>query len=293
MIRGLRLATKMYAENVSWLRIIFGTTEDTVANVIMVLVCVGTILLSAFMAVVVMTFYVLMKLGAVIALIFLAFILFEATRFTAAPGLARLLAYGVQALALSLVTGMMFSTLDALNLTGRLQADHAITVMVVVMFFAFLLWNCTTIAKEQISGMPILSLNEPAIVLGRGAMGAASMLPGVGKAGLGALGGMPEMPGWRGPSTGWSGSAPGIGGAPGGTGAAGASAAKPAGIGSAPASVRRLLARSNTIDGTWTDAKDLPPKAVQRLLAQGQRRLPGGSPPSLPPPPRTLPPPRS
>jgi hypothetical protein len=57
----------------------------------------------------------------------------------------------------------------------------------------------------------------------------------------------------------------------------------------APASAMRMLNKPTIIDTTWTDAKDLGPKAAQRMLA-GQQKLP---PPSnrLPPPSNRLPPP--
>ena len=57
MIRGLSLADKMYTENISWMRTIFGTTEDTVANLLMLIVCLGTILVAALMAVFLPQFY--------------------------------------------------------------------------------------------------------------------------------------------------------------------------------------------------------------------------------------------
>ena len=53
----------------------------------------------------------------------------------------------------------------------------------------------------------------------------------------------------------------------------------------APRSVQRMLADSKIIDATWTEARDLGPKAAQRMLAQARGALPA--------PPRALPPPRS
>ena len=109
------------------MRTIFGTTEDNVANILMMLVCLITIFAAVFMAVFLMMFFVLMKFASVVALLFLVFFLFDWGRFMAAPGIARIMAYGVQMLVMSMVAGLMFSTLDALKLSDRLQADEAIT----------------------------------------------------------------------------------------------------------------------------------------------------------------------
>jgi type IV secretory pathway TrbL component len=267
IMRGLTIADKMYTENVSWMRTVFGTTEDTTANIVMLLVCVGTIAMAVLMAVFLMLFYVVMKLASVVALVFLVFLLFEWGRFMAAPGLARFMAYGVQMLVMSMVAGLMFSTLDALKLTDRLTANEAIATLVIVAFFAFLFLNTTNIAKEQISGMPVLSLNEFGNALTKGTMAALSMLPGLGKVAAGALGGMPSMPSFRGGAPGIGSGPPGMGGGPGGAGAG------PGRIGSAPASAMRMLSKPTTIDGTWTEAKDLGPKSAQRMLA-GQKALP-------------------
>lgn len=306
IMKGLRLADKMYTENISWMRVLFGTNEDTTANVVMLLACLLTIGVSLLMAVFLMMFFVLMKLASVVALVFLVFLLFEWSRFMAAPGVARILAYGIQMLVMSLVAGMMFTTLDALKLSDRLEANEAITTLAIVTFFAFLFYNTTTIAREQISGMPILSLNEFGNALGKAALFGASMMPGVAKAGLGALGGMPgrpTMPDFRG--------TPG----PGGTGSPGHG-----GSGGSPSSYTgggfRPGGGPGTIDAEWTEARDLAPPGPQRLLAQYRREqeertgahsrqdeagdLPGprrlleeyrrqqGSPPSSPP---ALPPP--
>ena len=135
-MKGLTLADKMYTENISWMRVLFGTNEDTTANVVMLLACLLTIGVSLLMAVFLMLFYVLMKLASVVALVFLVFLLFEWSRFMAAPGVARILAYGIQTLVMSLVAGMMFTTLDALKLSDRLEADEAMATLAIVTFFA-------------------------------------------------------------------------------------------------------------------------------------------------------------
>ena len=115
------------------------------------------------------------------------------------------------------------------------------------------------------------------------------MLPGgVGLAAkmLSSAGGMPSLPGMsnsRGAGGIGGGGSSGIGGFPGGGGGQGQ-------IGSAPAAAMRMLNKP-PIDATWTEAKDLAPKAAQRMLGQSQRALPDNSPRALPPPPRQLPPP--
>jgi type IV secretory pathway TrbL component len=271
----------MYTENVSWMRVVFGSTEDTVAHLLLLIGCLGTILLAVLMAAWIMLFFVVFKLATVIALVFLAFLMFEGTRFMAAPGLARILAYGVQMLVLGLATGLFFMTLDALDLSGHLQVNQSLALLVVMFFFALLFKYTTDLAREQVSGMPSLGLHDIGHTMGRGAMMGAAMLPGAaGVAGamLRSAGGMPSLPSFRGPAMGWRG--------PSGGGSAGGGSSMPStggiGGGGAPASVHRMLARP-PIDATWTEARDLP-KTASRLL-EAQR--------SLPAPPRQLPPPRS
>lgn len=274
IIRGLTIADKMYTENISWWRTVLGSSEDTTANVFMLLVCIGTIISAVLMAIFLMLIYVAMKIASLIALVCLPFLLFEWGRFMAAPGLARLMAYGIQMLVMSLVAGLMFSTLDSLKLSDRLVADEALATLAIVAFFCFLFYNTTNIAKEQISGMPILSLNEAGNALTKGTMAALSMLPGLGKIAAGAMGGMggmPSMPSFRGGAPGVGGGSPRMGGSPGGAGAG------PGLIGAPPpASAMRMLNKPTTIDATWTEARDLGPKSAQRMLA-GQKALPDPS----------------
>jgi hypothetical protein len=282
MMRGLEIADKMYTENVSWMRTIFGTTEDNVANIVMLLVCIITIGMSVFMAIFLMVFFVLMKLASIVALVFLVFMLFDWSRFMAAPGVARILAYGVQMLVMSIIAGLMFTTLDALELSDRLQAGEAIATLVIVSFFAFLFFNTTNLAREQISGMPVLSLNEPGNALGKGALMAAGALGGMSLSAIAWGGRNLRVSGTASAPHGmtFSGSAGSGGGSGGGAGA----------ITGAPAAAFRMLDKP-PIDATWTEAKDLAPKAAQRMLGQTQRALPDHSPKSLPAPPRQLPPP--
>jgi TrbL/VirB6 plasmid conjugal transfer protein len=124
IMRALELANRMYTENMSWMRLIFGSTEDTVAHLLLAFGCIGTILLAIFMAAWIMLFFVVFKLATVVALVFLAFLMFDATRFMAAPGLARILAYGVQMLVLGLVTGLFFMVLDAFDLRACLTTQY-------------------------------------------------------------------------------------------------------------------------------------------------------------------------
>jgi type IV secretory pathway TrbL component len=281
IIRALELASRMYTENVSWMRLLFGTSEDTIAHLLLMLGCAGTIILSIFMAAWIMFFYVVFKLATVVALVFLAFMMFEGTRFMAAPGLARILGYGVQMLVLGIATGLYFMALDALDLSGRLQVGQSVSLLTVMFFFVLVFKYTTDIAREQVSGMPSLGLHDIGHTVGRGAMMGATMLPGAaGVAGamLRSAGGMPSLPSFRAPAMGWRGPSSG--------GSAGGGSTMPStggmGGGGAPASVFRML-NQQPIDATWTEARDLP-KTASRLL-QAQR--------SLPAPPRQLPPPRS
>ncbi|UEM07638.1 type IV secretion system protein (plasmid) [Skermanella rosea] len=277
IIRALEIANRMYTENVSWMRVLFGSSEDTIAHVLLLLGCAGTILMSIFMAAWIMLFFVVFKLASVVALVFLAFLMFEGTRFMAAPGLARILAYGVQMLVLSLATGLFFMTLDALDLSGHLHVGQSVALLVVMFFFGLLFKYTTDIAKEQVTGVPTLSLHDTGQLAGRAAATAASMVGHIGTVGLGTLGAL-RLTGAA--TAGRYASIP--------TSTSGAAAssgmrhAVEGGAAEAPATVARLLNRS-PIDATWTEARDLPRTAARLLEA---RR-------ALPPPPRQLPPPRS
>jgi hypothetical protein len=286
IMRALELANRMYTENMSWMRLIFGSTEDTVAHLLLAFGCIGTILLAIFMAAWIMLFFVVFKLATVVALVFLAFLMFDATRFMAAPGLARILAYGVQMLVLGLVTGLFFMVLDAFDLSGHLRVGQSVALLVVMFFFVLLFKYTTDLAREQISGMPTLDLHDTGRLAGRAAGTAASMIGGIGTVALGTLGGLrlarmagstagntiaslpATPPGTASPGGFRAGDGPGMGGGPG-----------MAGI---PASAVRLLARP-PVDAAWTEARDLPKTAARLLEAQR----------ALPPPPRQLPPPRS
>lgn len=275
IVRALDVAWKMYSENLSWLRLIFGSTEDTIAHLLLALGCIGTILLSIFMAAWIMLFFVVFKLASIIALLFLAFMMFDATRFMAAPGLARILAYGVQMLVLGLSTGLFFVTLDALDLSGHLHVGQSIALLVVMFFFGLLFKYTTDLAREQISGMPSLDLHDGGR-LGAQAVGAAAgMLGAVAAPALGTLGAL-KLAGRSGASLG--------GGAASSAGTALTGGASGGGGSSAAPSAAMRILNKPPIDATWTEARDLPKSATRMLEA---RRA------TLPPPPRQLPPPNA
>jgi hypothetical protein len=273
-VKALNVAWKMYSENMSWMRLIFGTTEDTVAHLLLLIGCLGTILLAIFMAAWIMLFVVVFKLASAIALLFLAFLMFDATRFMGAPGLARILAYGVQMLVMGLVCGLFFMTLDGLQMSSRLEVHQSIGILVVMFFFALLFKYTTTIAREQISGMPTMDLHD----VGRAAVGAGAMMAGP------ALGALGAFAGARMGSIGSRAAGSSLGSSVGGSGGSGASggsmmrAATPTGGGGGggyvplPSTAQRLLERP-PIDTTWTESRDLP-KSATRMLANQQKQLP-------------------
>lgn len=272
IVRALELANRMYSENVSWMRLMLGSTQDTVAHLLLLIGCAGTILLSIFMAAWIMLFFVVFKLATVVALVFLAFMMFDSTRFMAAPGLARIVAYGTQMLVLGLATGMFFMVLDALDLSGHLHVGQSISLLVVMFFFALLFKYTTDIAREQHSGMPTLGLHDIGRTAGQIVGAAASTVGTIGTVGLGALA-MSRAAAISRPAT--------ASYAMTGPGAAGGSAGA---IGGPPPSVARMLNKPS-VDATWTEARDLAPASVQRMLGQSRKALPA--------PPRQLPPPRS
>jgi type IV secretory pathway TrbL component len=288
ILKAMEIASRMYTENLSWMRLIFGSADDTVAHFLLGLGCIGTILLSIFMAAWIMLFFVIFKVATVVALIFLAFMMFDATRFMAAPGLARILAYGVQMLVLGVAAGLFFMTLEGLDLSGHLEISQSLALLTVMLFFGLLFKYTTDIAREQISGMPSLGLHD----IGRGgaqaAMTGASML---GTAAAGALGTFAGMRlsgfGGSGTSTSISSASPSGGSVMASGGGGGMSTI--GGGASIPRAAARLLENPNY--ASWTEARDLP-KSAQRLLSSQSRDLPP-PPPSVPPPPRALPGPRS
>jgi hypothetical protein len=206
--------------------------------------------------------------------------MFDATRFMAAPGLARILAYGVQMLVLGVISGIFFMTLDGLDLGGHLQISQSLALLTVMLFFGLLFKYATDIAREQISGMPSLGLHDIGRMGTSAAMTGASMLTTAGLGALGTFAGMRlSLPSFGSGANGLPGAAGGsvmsLGLPGGGMGASGAS--------SLPRAAARLLENPNYT--SWAEARDLP-RSAQRLLSGTSRNLP-------PPPPPRLPPPRS
>lgn len=286
ILKALEIANRMYTENLSWMRLIFGSANDTVAHILLGLGCIGTILLAIFMAAWIMLFFVIFKVASVVALVFLAFMMFDATRFMAAPGLARILAYGVQMLVLGVAAGLFFMTLEGLDLSGHLEISQSLALLTVMLFFGLLFKYTTDIAREQISGMPSLGLHDIGKGGAQAAMTGASMLGTAAVGALGTFAGM-RLAGFGGGGASISSSSP-SGGSVMASGGGGGMAAIGGGT-SIPKAAARLLENPNYT--SWTEARDLP-KSAQRLLSAQSKDLPP-PPPSLPPPPRALPGPRS
>jgi type IV secretory pathway TrbL component len=283
LLKGLQTAWKIYEENVSWMRLLFGSAEDNIAHLLLLIGCLGTILLSIFMASWLLMFLIAFKLACAVALLFLAFLMFDATRFMAAPGLARILAYGVQMLVTALICGLYFMTLDILDLSGHLEVSQSIALLTIMFAFALLFSWTNNIAREQISGMPSLDFHDGARALGAaGSMLSAMAVPAMGA--LGAFGGarMAGIGAQQAAGAAASAAMPqgGAGGAAGGassalsrmSGMSGEVMSGGAGGGRAPASARRML-ESPMMEGSWTEARDLP-KSATRMLTNEQGRLP-------------------
>lgn len=272
ILKGLEISSRMYTENLSWLRLLFGSSEDNIAHTLLGFVILGTIILSVFMSAWIMLFFVIFKVASVVALVFLAFMMFDATRFMAAPGLARILAYGVQMLVLGVAAGLFFMTLEGLQLSEHLEVSQSLALLTVMLFFGLLFKYTTDIAREQISGMPSLGLHD----IGRG--GAQAVMTGASMAATAGLGALGTFAGIRMAGLGGGGGLglpPGAAGAPGASGgslmAPGISGGGMAGAGSSsiPGAAARLLENPNY--ASWSEGRDLP-KSAHRLL-QGQKSI--------------------
>ena len=265
-VKGLALAGDLYTENFSWLRTLFGSTQDNVAHILLGIGCIGTIILSIFMASWIILFLIAFKLAAAVAMLFLVFMVFGATRFMGSPGLARMLAYGVQMMVMALTTGLFFMTLEALDMSGHLRVEQSIALLAVMFAFALLFKWTGNIAREQISGMPSLDFHDGARLAGNVAAGTAGA---IGKMIAGAA--IPALAynfGRR------------MGAQAGGSGGGGMSSV--GSKGGAPAAAVRMLERPMN-EATWTEARDLPRSASRMLEA---RKV------ALPAPNKQLPPPR-
>lgn len=268
-VKGLALAGDLYTENFSWLRTLFGSTQDNVAHILLGLGCIGTIILSIFMASWIILFLIAFKLAAAVAMLFLVFMVFGATRFMGSPGLARMLAYGVQMMVMALTTGLFFMTLEALDMSGHLRVEQSIALLAVMFAFALLFKWTGNIAREQISGMPSLDFHDGARLAGSAAGAVGKMISGV------AMPALAYNLGSR-----MAGQAAGTAG--GAMTSAGGGMSSVGSRGGAPAAAVRMLERPMT-EATWTEARDLPRSASRMLEA---RKV------ALPAPNKQLPPPR-
>ena len=280
-VKGLGIAGDLYTENFSWLRAFFGSSNDNVAHFLLAFGCIGTILLSIFMASWIILFLLAFKLAAAVAMLFLVFMVFGSTRFMGSPGLARMLAYGVQMMVMSLTTGLFFMTLEALDMSGHLRVEQSIALLAIMFAFALLFKWTGNISREQISGMPSLDFHDGARLAGNVAGAVGKMISGIAVPALAYNFGKRMA----GQAAGAAGTAL--------TTTGGSSGGRMSTVGSggygAPSAAVRMLERPMT-EATWTEARDLP-KSASRMLEARKVALPEPN-KRLPPPPRGLPSPK-
>lgn len=160
LTQGFRITAKLYESGISFYRIFLGSSDDSIAGIIL-LIAIAAFLWAVvqMVAVLVMTM-VFFKISSLLALCLLPFILLNITRFAAAPGVVRVLQYGVQFWTVSLIIGLAFKFMDGIVFTNRPDANQVLSFAIGVGVLCTLMKHGMHVAREHIAGTPMLSMRE-------------------------------------------------------------------------------------------------------------------------------------
>ncbi|QQP94030.1 type IV secretion system protein (plasmid) [Skermanella sp. TT6] len=165
LTEGFRIAGSLYESGISFYRIFLGSSDDSIAGLIM-LISIGVFLWAIVqmvaVLVVTMIFY---KISSLLALCLLPFVLLSSTRFAAAPGVVRVIQYGVQFWVVSLIIGLSFRFMSGIEFPERPTANEVLPFAIGVGVLATLMRHGMHLAREHIAGTPMLSLREGANTL--------------------------------------------------------------------------------------------------------------------------------
>jgi hypothetical protein len=145
---------------ISWYDFFFGSGEDTIVGLIL-LASLGIFLWAVVrMCAVIAITLIFFKVSSILTLFLLPFLLAQTTRFVAAPGVARMVQYGIQFFVLSLIVGFVMRFLGGVTFPERPDANEALSFIALTTIFAACFEYANSIAKEHIAGGPVTSGRE-------------------------------------------------------------------------------------------------------------------------------------
>lgn len=165
LAEGFKIAHALYESGISFYRIAFGTSDDSIVGLVMLL-CIGAFLWAVvqMVAVLVITM-VFFKLSSLLALCLLPFILLNSTRFMSAPGVVRVIQYGIQFFCVNLIIGLVFKAMSSFVVSERPDANEAFVFAMSVAVMCSVLKHAATVYKDHIAGTPTSAGREGASAL--------------------------------------------------------------------------------------------------------------------------------
>lgn len=165
LVEGFRIIKSLYDSGISFYRIFLGSSEDSIAGLVL-LFALGWLAWAVIqMVAVLVVMMVFFKLSSLLALCLLPFLLLGMTRFMAAPGLVRIIQYGLQFFIVGLIIGLTFRFISGWTFSDRPDANEIVSFVIAVGVLAVLLKHGMNVAKEHIAGTPITAGREGASAL--------------------------------------------------------------------------------------------------------------------------------
>ena len=168
LAEGFRIIRALYDNGINFYRIFLGSSDDSLAGIILLLSLAGLAWAVIQMVAALVVMMIFFKLSSLLALCLLPFLLLGMTRFMSAPGITRIIQYGLQFFVVGLLIGLTFRFIGGWTFTERPTANEVLTFAVSVGVLSILLRNGMAVAKEHIAGTPLLSMREGAGALAEG-----------------------------------------------------------------------------------------------------------------------------
>lgn len=168
LAEGFRIIFSLYDSGISFYRIFFGSSDDSIAGLILLLSLGGLAWAVIQMVAVLVVMMVFFKISSLLALCLLPFLLLGMTRFMSAPGVVRVIQYGLQFFVVGLIIGLVFRFVGNWTFSDRPTANEVVTFAISVGVLCVLMKHGMTVAKEHIAGTPMLSMREGAGALSEG-----------------------------------------------------------------------------------------------------------------------------
>ena len=165
LAEGFKLAHSLYESGISFYRIAFGSSDDSVAGLVM-LVCIGGFMWAVMQMVAVLAVtMIFFKLSSLLALCFLPLLLLTSTRFMSAPGVVRVIQYGIQFFCVNLIIGLVLKAMSMIQISERPDANEAFVFAMTVGVLCIALKHTQVLYKDHIIGSPTAAGREGASAL--------------------------------------------------------------------------------------------------------------------------------